>query len=160
MALQWRSSDPSTRSGHITNWACSHNAPQAMQHGSWFHESNLYRNRCICKKWSRKPWQSPFNSLIRKQSVPDPDLEIRRRRRGGGGGLGRSSRPLYKWGGGGLPRFCFRPLGPQFGLKIRGAGPPGFSPRSATDISLWQCYHPLFPRGRTLLTNRSANDER
>ena len=67
--------------------------------------------------------------------MPDPDLEIRRRR-GGGEGWGGPPDPYTSGGGGGLPKLCFRPLGPQFGLKIRGAGPPGFSPRSATDISL------------------------
>ena len=48
--------------------------------------------------------------------MPDPDLEIRE---GGGGGL---SRPLEK---GGLQKNFFRSFGPQFGLKIRGCGPPG-----------------------------------
>ena len=41
--------------------------------------------------------------------------------------------------GGGLKKFCFRPFGPQFGLKIRGGGavPPGLAPGSATanDVS-------------------------
>ena len=41
----------------------------------------------------------------------------------------RSSRPLDKlWGGGGLPKIFFRPLGPHSGLKIgghRGTGAPG-----------------------------------
>ena len=62
--------------------------------------------------------QSPLNGQLHMRSenlrrsldrsVPDPDLEIR----GGGGG---------------------RPLGPQFGLKIRGGpgAPPGPSPESA-----------------------------
>ena len=49
-------------------------------------------------------------------------------------GEGRSSRP-WDGGGGGrgsLPNF-FRPLGPQFGLKIRGEpSSPGPSPSSAT----------------------------
>ena len=45
--------------------------------------------------------------------VADPDFQIRL----GGGGGGR---------GGGLQKKCFRPFGPQFGLKIRGRpGPPG-----------------------------------
>ena len=50
-------------------------------------------------------------------SVPDPDLEIR-----GGGGGGR------------CPKKIFRPFGPQYGIKIRGAGPPGPSPGSATGL--------------------------
>ena len=48
--------------------------------------------------------------------MPDPDLEIR------GEGRGRSSRPLEK---GGLQKNFFRSFGPQFGLNIRGRGPPG-----------------------------------
>ena len=41
-----------------------------------------------------------------------------------------SDRVLIGWGGGaggvgvGLPKNFFRPFGPQFGLKIRGGGPP------------------------------------
>ena len=42
----------------------------------------------------------------------------------GGGGVGAVSK-----------KFCFRPLGPQIGLKIRGdQAPPGPFPRSATAI--------------------------
>ena len=40
---------------------------------------------------------------------------------GGGGGKGRwgrSSRPLDKGGGGGLPKKCFQPFEPQFGLIV------------------------------------------
>ena len=55
---------------------------------------------------------------------------------GDGGGRGRSSRPWDKGGGGGAgavtPKKFFRPFKPQFGLKIRGGGPPGPSPKSAT----------------------------
>ena len=58
-------------------------------------------------------------------TVAVPDLQIR--------GGGQSSRPWDK-GGGGLQKDFFRPFGPQFGLKIRGAGPPGTSPRSTTAI--------------------------
>ena len=43
-----------------------------------------------------------------KYAVPDPDLGVM----GGGGG-------------GWSPKNFFGPSGPQFGLKIRGAGPPG-----------------------------------
>ena len=53
----------------------------------------------------------------RLNEVLDPDLEIRR-----GGGGGGSSRPLEK---GGSPKKIFWSFGPQFGLKIRGRGPPG-----------------------------------
>ena len=53
-------------------------------------------------------------------AVANPDLQIS----GGCGGGG---------GGGGLQRNFFRPIGPQFGLKIREeAGPPSPSPRSAS----------------------------
>ena len=38
--------------------------------------------------------------------------------------------------GGGLKKKCFRPFGPQFGLKIRGRpGSPGLFPGSATVCS-------------------------
>ena len=53
----------------------------------------------------------------RLNAVPDPDLEIG----GGGRGGGGSSRPLEK---GGSPKKFFWSFGPQFGLKIRGRGPP------------------------------------
>ena len=51
-------------------------------------------------------------------TVPDPDLEI------GGEGGGHPD-PLKKGGGGGggLQKIFYRPFGPQFGLKIRGACP-------------------------------------
>ena len=49
---------------------------------------------------------------------------------GGGGGGGGESGPL-ETGGGGLPKKGFCPFEPQFGLKRRGAGPPGPSPGSA-----------------------------
>ena len=55
--------------------------------------------------------------------MADPDLQIRG---------ARSSRPLDKEGGG--PKNFFRPFGHQFGVEIRGAGPPGPSPGSATDV--------------------------
>ena len=57
--------------------------------------------------------------------VANLDLQIM------GEGVGRSSRPWDKGGGGGLKIF-FRPFGPHFGIKIRGAGSPGPSPGSAT----------------------------
>ena len=56
--------------------------------------------------------------------MADPDLRIR----GGGGG---NSDPEIT--GGGLKTTFIRPVGPQFGLKIRGGGGPGPSPGSATD---------------------------
>ena len=76
--------------------------------------------------------------------MPDPDLEISvcvcvcRGGGGGGGGGGgwRSSRPLVKRGV--VSKNIFRPLEPQFGLKIRGGGggdsEPGPSPGSSTDL--------------------------
>ena len=59
--------------------------------------------------------------------VPDPDLEMVKG--GRGGGWGRSSRPLDKGAGDGLPKTFFRPFGPQFGRN-----PPGPSPGSATEV--------------------------
>ena len=56
-------------------------------------------------------------------SVPHPDLEIR----GGGGG-----HPDPEICRGQSPKHFFRPFGPQFGLKMRGA--PGLSPRSAAEF--------------------------
>ena len=52
--------------------------------------------------------------IYRYITVPDPDIEISWQ----GEGVGQSSRPLDK--GGAVSKF-FRP---QFGLKIKGAGPP------------------------------------
>ena len=64
--------------------------------------------------------QSPFRHhyqcrIQRPLPMPNPDIEIRE--------------------GPGLPQKCFRPLGPQFGVKIRGGGRPHrpLSPGSATD---------------------------
>ena len=54
-----------------------------------------------------------------------------------GGGV-RSSRPLDKGVGAVSKKNIFRPLEPQFGLKIRGRpGSPGPSPESATVIDWW-----------------------
>ena len=62
-------------------------------------------------------------------AVADANLQIRGVGRGGGGW---SSRPGDKRGGG--QNNIFRPLGPQFGLNIRGdQGPSGPSPGYATD---------------------------
>ena len=58
----------------------------------------------------------------------DPDLQIR----GGGGGSGHPDPEII--GVGRSKKNFFRPLGPQFGPKIRGADPPGPSPGSATDL--------------------------
>ena len=56
--------------------------------------------------------------------VANLDLQIM----GGGGG---HPDPEIR-GGGQSQKFFFRPFGPHFGLKIRGAGSPGPSPGSAT----------------------------
>ena len=59
--------------------------------------------------------------------MPDPDLEIRVGAGGGGGGVGAvSSRPLDNGGQARSPKIFF-------GLKIRGGGPPGPLPASATE---------------------------
>ena len=52
-----------------------------------------------------------FDDLL-VNSVPDPHLEIR----WGGGELVIQT---LRWRGGGLPKNVFRPVGSQFGLKIR-----------------------------------------
>ena len=62
--------------------------------------------------------------------MADPDLQ---QITGGGGGR-RHSDPEIR--GGQFPKNFFWSFGPQFGLKLRGAGPPGPSPRSATVIVL------------------------
>ena len=51
--------------------------------------------------------------------MPDPDLEIR-----WGGGGGDHPDPSLDKGGAGSPKNFFPLFGPQFGLKIRGGGPP------------------------------------
>ena len=58
--------------------------------------------------------------------MPDPYFEIR-------GGPGHPD-PEIRWEGGRSPNF-FRPFGPQFGLKLRGAVPP--SPGSASGEEGW-----------------------
>ena len=55
-------------------------------------------------------------SLLVPQTVPDSNLEIK------GRGV---IQTLRKGRGPGLQKFFFRPLGPQFGLKTSGPGPPG-----------------------------------
>ena len=62
--------------------------------------------------------------------VADPDVQIRGE--GAGAGAGGHQDPEIRGGGGRLPKKFFRPFKPQFGLKIRGGGPPGPSPKSAT----------------------------
>ena len=60
--------------------------------------------------------------------VPDPDLEIKGGEEGGeGGGAEERGGPVSK-------KMIFLPFGHQFGLKIRGAGPPGPFPGSATEV--------------------------
>ena len=72
-----------------------------------------------------------IGKLFGRCNVPasaDPDLPIR----GGGGGAGQPDPEII-----GVERSkknFFRSLGPQFGPKIRGAGPPGPSPGSTTDL--------------------------
>ena len=56
--------------------------------------------------------------------MADPDLQIR------GGGEGHLDPEVR--GSPGLKKIIFRPFGPQFGLKVRGAGPPGPSSGSTT----------------------------
>ena len=58
--------------------------------------------------------------------MPDSDLEM------GGGGGGSGHPDLKMRGEPSLETNFFLPFGPQFGLRIRGAGPPGPSPESIT----------------------------
>ena len=70
--------------------------------------------------------------------VSQLDIEVSGRSRladNGGGGGGRSSSPWDKGGTRAQKKF-FLPLGFIFGLKIRGAGPPGPLPW----IRHWRCY--------------------
>ena len=69
---------------------------------------------------------------IAYSTVADTELQIR----GWGGGGGPGHPAGDKVGRGGLQTFFFRTFGPQFGLKIRGAAPPGPSPGSATVTSM------------------------
>ena len=54
---------------------------------------------------------------------------------GGGGGGGGHSDPEIR--GEGLKEIVFRPFGPHFGPKIRGAAPPGPPPGTTT---VWSRY--------------------
>ena len=68
--------------------------------------------------------------------MADPDPQIS----GGGGGGGGAGHPDPETsGGGGLQKIFFRPLGPRFGLKIRGAratrAPPLDPPLSKHGLS-------------------------
>ena len=87
--------------------------------------------------------QTNFVTHLIITAVLDPDLEIR--------WGGRSSSPLHK-GGPSLKKF-FPPFGPQFGLKIGGAGPPGPSPGSATVQ-----YNYIIKYLRTRLLKSNGND--
>ena len=60
--------------------------------------------------------------LQRHFSVADPDLQIRVE---DGGGEFRAVIQILRKGGARSPKNFFRPFGPQYGLKIRGACPPG-----------------------------------
>ena len=92
--------------------------------GDWLHESTLTSTcggtQAINNRQPRKgcAWKGSGDQPVTIQTplpVPNPDIEIRE--------------------GPGLPQKCFRPLGPQFGVKIRGGGRPHrpLSPGSATD---------------------------
>ena len=92
--------------------------------GDWLHESTLTSTcggtQAINNRQPRKgcAWKGSGDQPDTIQTplpVPNPDIEIRE--------------------GPGLPPKCFRPLGPQFGVKIRGGGRPHrpVSPGSATD---------------------------
>ena len=84
----------------------------------WNRAKHRFRNRT---KFMRNLEKRHF---LTSWPVPVPDLEMT----GGGGGGPRSSRPLDKWGGGGLQRGFFPPFGPQFRPKISWGGGGGGSP--------------------------------
>ena len=69
---------------------------------------------------------------MKRKTVSEKRIEIRGMR---GGVLGRSSRPLEKWGAV-SKTIVFGPYGPQFGLKMGGAGGGRGSPGSATVINI------------------------
>ena len=77
-------------------------------------------------------------------TVPDTDLEIRGTR---------SSRPLGKLGGG-VSKKIFRPLGPQFGLKISGVRAPRVPPLDPTLLHFTWSFEPLEVqcKGSTLIS--------
>ena len=80
-------------------------------------------------------------------SVADRDLEIRR----GGGRVG--DRPRDK--GPGLKKLLFRPLEPQFGLKIKGGGGgPLMDPPLVMSDSISKSCNPL---GRHPLDKKTCN---
>ena len=54
--------------------------------------------------------------------MTDPDLQKRRRESGGGGRGSGHPHPEIR---GGRSQILFQPFGPQFDLKVRGAGPLG-----------------------------------
>ena len=75
------------------------------------------------------------NLALFLSAVANPDIPIRR----GPGHPDPERREMP-----GLQKFFFRPLGPQFGLKIReGPGPSGPSIRSATEVSTEPLLCPL-----------------
>ena len=68
--------------------------------------------------------QITYEILKAKKPVADPDFQIR-------GGGGDHPDPEIR-GGLASKKHVFRPFGPHFDLIIRGPGPPGPSPESAT----------------------------
>ena len=88
---------------------------------------------CVSEMWRSVIFPPPPGKRKLNAAVADPDLPIR----GGGGGGGLGGHPHPEIRGGWSQKKCFRPFGPQFGLKISGElGPPGPSPESAT-VSHW-----------------------
>ena len=81
------------------------------------------------------------NILPHDASLADPDFQIRGGGggEGGGGSFGAVIQNLRKEGGGSLKKIFFRPLRPQFCLKIRGGGggPSGPSPGTTTVFNLY-----------------------
>ena len=77
--------------------------------------------------------------------MQDTDLEIRGTR---------SSRPLDKGGGGGGAKKIFRPVGPQFGLKISGTQAPPVPPMDPSLFHFSWSFEPLEVqcKGSTLIS--------
>ena len=83
------------------------------------------------------------------KTVADQDIQIR----GWSGGRSSWSWPLSDKGEPGLKKPFFQPLGPQFGLNIRGPGTPGTLPW------ICSCHCKEIPRGknfRTLILGKKA----
>ena len=86
--------------------SCTHRVNQSKN--TWCKQEQQILNSRYCKK----QWRIQTRQMRGRGVVSHPDPEM----------------------GGGVPKKIFQPLGPQFGLKIRGdSGPPGPSLGCATE---------------------------